>query len=313
MNCDPFYKAALASDWDEIDGDFANHVELLDLSEGLTVKAHGARYGLVGFCCDASVMQGVGSLGAADAPEAIRAALQGLNMHSLNEVTFYDVGDVVCLAGEVSLAQDCLSRAVSVIKKHQLRPIVLGGGTMTTVGHYNGLMQINPCSRLSIVSFSACLSLQSGSLTGSRTSFWTIGQERKKAGLDFNYTCLGVQPAANASIEFEHAHENGSHYLTADVFQSQSQEDLRALLDDATKDSEAIFLSINLNVFASACAPGVVRPQPLGVMPWHVVPLLRYLCDTGKVAGVEILGLRPSHDREGLTAALAAEIIYQLI
>ena len=102
--------------------------------------------------------------------------------------------------------------------------------------------------------------MQSDSESGSRTAFWQIAEASRAAGLDFNYTCLGVQPSANASSEFERAHEVGAHYLTADIFQQESFDDLCALLDDATKGSETIFLSINLNVFASAFASGVIRP-----------------------------------------------------
>lgn len=314
MDCKQYYRPSSASLWGELEGDFASHVELLDLSDGATIKSRGARYGLVGFCCDASAGKCVGSLGAADAPEAIRAALQGLNLHSSDELTFYDVGDVVCLDGHADDAQHCLAQIVSILRKHQIKPLVLGGGTVTSFGHYQGLMEVNPCSHFGLVSFSSCLSLQSETESGgSRTSFWKIAQERRSAGLDFNYTCLGVQPSANGALEFEHAHEVGAHYLTADIFQQEPFEDLCALLDDVTKESEAIFLSVNLNVFASAFASGVVRPQPLGVSPTLVVPLIRHLLESGKVSGFEVLGLNPPNDTNGLTAKLAADLIYQLL
>lgn len=308
-----FYKPANTSHWDDVEGGFSDCVTLLDLNDAVTVKDHGVRYGLVGFCCDAGAGDSVGVSGAADAPEAIRAALQSLQLHNQDAMTFYDVGDVVCLKDSLCGARDCLAHVVSTLRQHQMRPIVLGGGTETSVGHYRGLVDVNPCSHLGLVSFSSCLSLLSSSDTSSRTAFWEIGEARKKEKLDFNYTCLGVQSAANTSEEFEHAHEHGLRYMTADVLAQGSVADIFAMLEDALKDSEAVFLSINLNVFSSAFAPGVVRPQPLGLAPWHILPLIKCVMSTGQVSGMEILGLHPQSDPQGLTAKLAANLVYQLI
>lgn len=68
----------------------------------------------------------------------------------------------------------------------------------------------------------------------------------------------------------------------------------------------AIYLTIDLDVFSSSYAPGVSAPQPLGLFPWHVIPILKKLTQTGKIVAFDICELNPRHDLEELTAKLSA-------
>jgi len=43
-------------------------------------------------------------------------------------------------------------------------------------------------------------------------------------------------------------------------------------------------------------APGVSAPQPLGVLPWQILPLVRQLAASGKVVSYDIAELSPKYD-----------------
>jgi formiminoglutamase len=76
---------------------------------------------------------------------------------------------------------------------------------------------------------------------------------------------------------------------------------------------ERIYLSICLDVFASAYAPGVSAPQPFGITPIQALPILRRLAESGKVIALDIVELAPNYDPSGITAKLAASLLNEWI
>ena len=62
-----------------------------------------------------------------------------------------------------------------------------------------------------------------------------------------------------------------------------------------------------------AYAPGVSAPQPLGLLPADLVPLLRWLSSHPKNAGFDIAELCPRYDRGSLTAKLAAQLLANVL
>jgi formiminoglutamase len=72
-------------------------------------------------------------------------------------------------------------------------------------------------------------------------------------------------------------------------------------------------MSICLDVFSAAVAPGVSASQPLGVMPWDIISFVRQLASSGKVVSCDIAELSPRYDVDHQTAKLAAILIYEFI
>ena len=86
-----------------------------------------------------------------------------------------------------------------------------------------------------------------------------------------------------------------------------------AFLDNFILRNDYLYLTICLDVFAESIAPGVSAPQALGLNPWHVIPLLKYIVQSGKVVGMDIAELSPPLDHEQKTSRLAAAIIAELL
>ncbi len=84
-------------------------------------------------------------------------------------------------------------------------------------------------------------------------------------------------------------------------------------IDRIIDQNDIIYLSVCLDVFAAAFAPGVSATQPLGLFPWHIIPLIRQLAASGKVISYDIAELSPKHDIDGITAKLAANLIFEFI
>jgi agmatinase len=71
-----------------------------------------------------------------------------------------------------------------------------------------------------------------------------------------------------------------------------------------------LYISIDLDAFDPAYAPGVAHHEPGGLTPREVLSLLQGI--QVPVVGADIVELNPSRDFTGITAALAAKLVKEL-
>jgi formiminoglutamase len=77
--------------------------------------------------------------------------------------------------------------------------------------------------------------------------------------------------------------------------------------------SKNIYLTLCLDVFASAYAPGVSSPQAFGLSPYTLLPFFRQVLESGKVIGFDIAELNPIYDQDSQTAKLAAHFVAEVL
>ena len=91
------------------------------------------------------------------------------------------------------------------------------------------------------------------------------------------------------------------------------QEKCFDFVDRIIDENDYIYMSLSLDVFSPAFAPGVSAIQPLGLNPWHIIPLIRQVAASGKVISYDIVEHVPRYDIDHRTAKLAATLIYEII
>ncbi len=286
---------------------FHEVVQVLNLNNGLSSLQKGIA--LIGFACDEGIKRNQGRVGAAKGPEALREALGKLAFHGNAPV--YDLGDVVCTDGHLEASQIALAAIVAKTWDAGLMPIVLGGGHEVAWGHYQGLASAYPSQRMGIINIDAhydlrpCLAGQGSS----GTSFTQIAQHRQALGLPFEYACIGIQPLGNTQALFETALQLGVETVTASDIYQQGIGQALATVDYLISKCEVIYLTLCMDVFGSAFAPGVSAPQPLGMMPWQVQAIVAHVRTSGKLIGFDVAELSPPFDRDSHTAMLAAAMV----
>ncbi len=145
----------------------------------------------------------------------------------------------------------------------------------------------------------------------SGTGFLQMAAEMKQRGLEFDYLCLAAQPSGNTPALFSTAKEwNARTVLAEDFFLNegrQAKAEIAALLERRDR----IYVTICLDAFCAAIAPGVSAPQPFGVMPWQVIPWLRELARSNKVVALDFAEFNPQRDVDGHTARLLSGLVFE--
>jgi formiminoglutamase len=297
------------------DSSFFQVTQMLNLLDNISIDVSQPTFACIGFQCDEGIRRNLGRVGAAEGPPVIKQALAKLPIQK-HSFAVYDAGTIVCKDGDLESAQQALGEVIALLLQKNIRPIALGGGHELAWGHYQGIEKIYPDKKLGIINFDAHFDMRQllpGNKGSSGTPFLQIAKAHEKTNKHFDYNCVGIQHAGNIKQLFETAKNYNTHIIWADeIHQGQIQKSVD-FVDRIIDENEYIYLTLCLDVFSAAFAPGVSAIQPLGLLPWHVIPLVRQLAASGKVISYDIVELSPHYDIDQATAKLAASLIYEII
>ncbi|UII77130.1 formimidoylglutamase [Flagellimonas sp. HMM57] len=270
---------------------------------------------LLGYACDEGVKRNEGRIGAAKGPEVIKSSLGKFPNHLASTVVLEDAGEITCEDGNMEEAQAGLSTAVYTLLNKKQFPIILGGGHDMAYGHYHGIKNYldskNDDQTIGIINFDAHFDLrQNATNNNSGTPFYQIAKESKKEDVPFNYLCLGIRKDANDRTLFQTAKDLNVTYILSDTFQMQFLDEINTWIDAFIKTVDKVYVTIDLDGFSSAYAPGVSAPSPMGFTPEIVLECLKTIIGSGKLISLDIAEMNPTFDIDGQTAKLAASLLH---
>lgn len=304
-------RPAVRADWsgrtDEADGARARRWHQVVRPRDVAI----APVALIGFACDAGVARNLGRPGAAAGPMAVRKALANVAVHRLAEVD--DLGNVGCDGDALEAAQAEYGEVVAAAASAGSLPIGLGGGHEIAFGSYLGLAAaLPPGESLGIVNFDAHLDLRGGPRASSGTPFRQALEHASAAGRRAEYLCLGVSRFANTAALFDRARGLGARWVEDEDLVAERLPALREEIEALLARVDHAYLTVCLDVFPAAAAPGVSAPAALGVAPAVVEKLLDVVVASGKLRVADVAELNPRQDIDARTARLAARLVARI-
>lgn len=264
----------------------------------------------VGYASDLGVRANGGRAGAAEGPKRLRARMSSFPV--VAGVALVDCGDIV--AGATVLeTQEALAVAVERIVRAGALPLILGGGHDQAFGHFLGVARASGTAP-ACVNFDAHLDLRPIPAAGpnSGTPFTQAWEWCRSRGAPFRYTALGVQRLGNTDLLFTRAEHAAATVVDADGFALDMIDVVMEAVNDSVDEAE-ICLSVDLDVFAAAYAPGVSAPVAMGIAPDAAFRrVFRGILASGYVRGVELAELCPAFDVDDRTARLGAAIAFEV-
>lgn len=280
-------------------------ITLLDFQE---INTSNVDIAILGYVCDEGVRRNLGRVGASQGPTALRERLAKLPIH-FDKKRVADVGNIICVDEDMESCQLAFADYIKQLISKQIFPIAIGGGHDMSYGHFKGIHNaIGNNKKIGIINFDAHFDLRPvEKKTNSGTPFNQILNEFENV----NYFAIGIQRQANTKELFEIAKNNKVDYaINYDCESSKEELDvLKERLQPIINSSDYLYITIDMDGFSSAYAPGVSAPSPLGFTPYFVFKVLRFLFDTNKVISCDIAELNPTLDRDNLTANLAAKLV----
>ncbi len=256
----------------------------------------------IGYDTDDGVARNQGRTGASEGSNAIRKAMQ--SFPAINEISCYDYGNLH--HKKLEMAQEEYSHKVTDVLKKKVFPIGLGGGHDIAFGSYCGVRNTYPDKKIGIINFDAHLDMrayETGATSG--TSFKQILDKDKNV----RYAIVGFQAQGNT----KRLREVACTYDTLIINEEESEEQTIHALKQYVTNVECIYISVCMDVFDAAFAPGVSSPTTMGFEPKKAKRIIRELLKTELVVCIDFAEVNPHYDTDNRTSALAASLIYSII
>lgn len=270
---------------------------------------------VIGYPSDAGVRANFGRAGSFEGPLVLRTACANLPVPTA--YALFDAGDVAGAGDDVETWQQSLAAVVAAVRAGGGIPLILGGGHDQAFGHWLGTIQAaSPGTIVGCINFDAHIDmrpLQSGR-ANSGTPFAQVQGWSTAHARPFKYLLLGMQPAHNTPALIHAAAAAGAQLVDADAFHPSEETALLQLVDRFIAGVDLLCLSVDLDVFSAATAPGVSAPSPMGIAPDATFRrVIRRIAACGKVSGVEIAECAPCLDIGGRTARLGAAVVDTIV
>lgn len=292
-------------------------VKSIDLSveelPALKVKQNGIV--IIGFMSDEGVRRNKGRTGAKEGPAALRKACCNHAYHFHEETLLFDAGNVRCIGEDLEGAQAALRQVIKKIRSAGFFPFVFGGGHEVAYPHFMGVHDGEGQDKtIGVINFDAHFDLRIPEIfASSGTPFYQISQQCELAKRPFKYFCLGIQESANTQALFNRAENLGTEYILASDCRDARLATITSKIHDFSMEVDALYLTICLDVFDVAFAPGVSAPTAIGLKPEIALSIIKEITSSGKLIAADIAELNPSFDHNNMTANLAAKLAYEIM
>ena len=276
---------------------------------------------------------GLGSRGANRGPAAFREARGdytgwGLgsmdHMHTLvnpfKDLTIVDYGDapVDPLSTERSVHE--IRKYVAEIAGVELDdgthviPIIVGGDHSLGYPDIAGLVDVYGKGNVGVIHFDA--HYDGTPWFGHLISHGTWVKRLINEGLvpGKNYIQVGLRGYYPDEETFDWMREQGFRYHTmAEVERRGWDAVMEDVIAEANDGPEYLFISFDIDVLDPAYTPGTGTPEPGGVTPREIFPLIRRLCAESNVVGFELVEFAPERDPTYVTGLNCNRIVREAL
>ena len=261
-----------------------------------------------------------GRQGAAEAPAAIRHWLYRMataDCQSAMEsgmLRVVDAGDLRPNGLTLRQIHDEQHDVVHEILDNGMVPIVLGGGHDTAWPTIRALETDGvPYGVINIDAHADVRPLKDGSAAHSGSPFRQMLDAESSNLVKGAFVEFGLQHTTVSRDHRAYVTNAGHHVMMLDAIRGQGALPAwdQALLRVAT--AERLYVSLDMDAFASAFAPGVSAPSADGFAPWEIGPALRRSARDPRFSAFDVVEVSPPWDADGRTAKLAASMIMQVL
>lgn len=261
--------------------------------------------------------------GSRHGPDAVRKGLVYFTTYSsydrkdMSRLRAADVGDVPVVLTDMATTFENISQTTRILSSRNIIPIMIGGDHSIAYPDICGIMDAMPSgSRLGIIHFDAHHDLRESHL-GSESSGVPFRKvlERPHSSVDGrNIVQIGLAEFTNSSSLANYAEEQNITVISAlEVHEAGIDAVVESALAIAGRDTDGIFLSIDIDVLNLAYAPGTAAPNPFGLDVVDLQKAVRTIAASGRLKGADLVEISPPYDSQNLTGSIAASLILNLL
>lgn len=274
---------------------------------------------IVGVPFDTSIM---GRRGAKSGPAAVRAGLNsclcyepGLEVDLSEAPRVADYGDVDVLHTEVDATWDRVSDAIEGLVAMGRPLVTIGGDHGLTYPIIRGVARAVQ-GRIGVISVDAHFDVRV-SHHGEKASgvpFRYMLEELGDSIRGENFTEIGIGGWLNTKLYHDYLREQRARVITArELWKGDFDALVQEAIDRAAADTEAIYLTFDIDAIEGAVVGGTNVPAIAGLNPYEALEIVWAFARHPKALAMDVMEVSPAWDHSGLSERMGASLILHFL
>jgi formimidoylglutamase len=274
----------------------------------------------------AQIDMGVGMRGAKYGPGSLRESLPVLGVGKLPHMHVGVAWQRVLRAvdyGNAPIDQLSVERSMAPVRELVREiastgaiPIVIGGDHSLEYPDVAGVADVYGKENVGVIHFDAHYDAGGGGYAGHLIShaqpIYRLIEEGHVLGE--NYIQVGLRGFWPGEEGFEWMRENNFRYHTmVEIERDGWDAVMERILAEANDGPEYLYVSFDIDVLDPSFTPGTGTPEPGGLMPREVFPLIRALCTENNLVGFELVEFNPLVDPGYNTVINANRVVQECL
>ena len=238
-----------------------------------------------------------------------------LRVDGLKDLKVLDAGDLLMPPGNLEESLKILRQATEKISRAGAIAVILGGDHSIASADVAGIADHRGFGKVSMIHFDAHADtgeLQFGALVGHGTPMRRLIDSGAVRGDRFLQLGLRGYWPGDETLSWMRDQGMRSYEMT-----EIHHRGMKAVLDESfstlTKDSDGVFLSVDIDVVDPGMAPGTGTPEPGGMTSRELLEAVRRICFELPIVGIDVVEVAPPFDSADITAILANRVVLEAL
>ena len=221
-------------------------------------------------------------------------------------VRIVDAGDADIVHTDTEASHASIETGVRAILDAGALPAVIGGDHSVTIPCLRAFRGRGPIHVLQIDAHLDFVDERHGVRHGHGHPMRRAAEEAHVTGL----TQVGIRGVGSTARDgFEEARRMGSDILSVRQARALGPEGVAARIPEGAR----LYVTIDIDGFCPSIAPGTGTPSHGGFLYYEGLEILQHVAQRHEVVGLDLVEVAPDYDRAGITATLAAQLLFNLL
>ena len=258
--------------------------------------------------------------GARLAPQAVREGLQACSTYNLDldvdigDFRLVDCGDVEVAITDFDETHRRVEAALTPLFESGMTLLIIGGDHSLSSPSVKALCRAMAGGGVGVIDFDAHHDMRSG--WGENSGLW-VREIQEIAGTPVkgeNIVQIGIHGFSYSKYYRDVVKAMGiTVFKPTDVRQRGIDAVMGEALDRASDGTNAIYVSVDIDVMDPPYAPGTNAPEHGGMMPWDVVRGVVLAGQHKLTRALDVMEIAPPLDVSKITSSLGVEVLMQFL
>ena len=240
---------------------------------------------------------------------------QHVRVDALEELVIADYGDAGIDPESNYRSVETVRSVVREIAETGATPFVIGGDHSLMYPDVAAISDVFGKGKVGVVHFDAHYDAGSFGLGHNLTHGTPVRRLIEQGHVNGNnFIQVGLRGFIPADDDLAYMRDHGFRYhFMAEVEKHGWDHVMERAISEAAEGTDFLFLSLDIDVLDPAYAPGTGTPEPNGLTPRELFPLLRRLGAETNLVGVELVELNPLVDPTYVTPLVANRCVREIL